>query len=365
MPAPSSRNASFDHIRVLLTLLVILHHTAIVYGGSGGWYWREEPNGSRPLLILFNAVNQSYFMGFFFLLAGYYTPASFDRKGPARYLLDRFLRLGLPLIGYTFVLSPMTIALARTGGGHPFWSDWWLMIRTGQFEPGPLWFAEALLIFALAYTAWRALRREPPLGWSEWPSPAALTLGAAIAAAVAFLIRLQLPVGRNILWLQLGYFPVYVLLFIAGCRTARARLLERVSLAQARPWAVVSAVLFVVMPVMILTRAEQGDFSGGWNLNALFYAFWDPFMAWGIILMMLWFFNTRRARGNRPAALLARSAYGAYIVHPPVLVGLSVAAQSWTAPALMKFAVIGAGACVASFAAAALLVALPGVRRVV
>jgi peptidoglycan/LPS O-acetylase OafA/YrhL len=34
------RNASFDNLRVLLTLLVIFHHVAIAYGGSGGWYWR-------------------------------------------------------------------------------------------------------------------------------------------------------------------------------------------------------------------------------------------------------------------------------------------------------------------------------------
>src|SRR5262249_28734852 len=100
---PAVRNRSIDHLRVLLTALVILHHTAIAYGGSGGWYWREEPNGSKPLLVLFNATNQSYFMGFFFLLAGYYTPGPFDRKGAGRFLADRFLRLGLPLLGYFFI----------------------------------------------------------------------------------------------------------------------------------------------------------------------------------------------------------------------------------------------------------------------
>ena len=31
-------------------------------------------DASNPLPVMFNAINQSYFMGPFFLLAGYYTP---------------------------------------------------------------------------------------------------------------------------------------------------------------------------------------------------------------------------------------------------------------------------------------------------
>ncbi|MCY1373061.1 hypothetical protein D9M69_603110 [compost metagenome] len=63
-----------------LTVLVISHHTAITYGGSGSWFYREVTDSGRPssfLLTLFCAVNQSFFMGMFFLLAGYFTPASF------------------------------------------------------------------------------------------------------------------------------------------------------------------------------------------------------------------------------------------------------------------------------------------------
>jgi len=38
-------------------------------------------------------------MGFFFLLAGYFTPRSLERKGYGHFLCDRFLRLGLPAAG--------------------------------------------------------------------------------------------------------------------------------------------------------------------------------------------------------------------------------------------------------------------------
>ena len=97
----SGRTDFIDRLRVVLTALVIAHHTAISYGGSGSWFYREVTDGGRPsslLLTLFCAVNQSFFMGMFFLLAGYFTPGSLRRKGPARFLMDRGLRLGVPLL---------------------------------------------------------------------------------------------------------------------------------------------------------------------------------------------------------------------------------------------------------------------------
>jgi len=365
MAAPASnRHAFIDHLRVFATLLVILHHTAIVYGGSGGWYWRELPNGSNQLLILFNAVNQSWFMGFFFLLAGYYTPASFDRKGAGRYLADRFFRLGLPLVVYFFFVSPFTIALARTASGHPLWAGWAQMISLRNFEPGPLWFAEALLLFALAYAAWRRWVAPVQPAWPELPGPRTLLVAALGVGGVAFAVRFVMPVGRDIAGLQLGYFPAYVLLFAAGCAAAQARLLERVTPAQARPWAILSAVMFVALPVVMLNTGGVGGFNGGWHFNAAFYALWDPLISWGIILSLLWSFRVYLPGTGAFPAFLARHAFAAYIVHPPVVVGLSLLARGWTLPPLLKFGAVGGAACASAFAAAGLLLLLPGVKKV-
>ncbi|HWA27938.1 MAG TPA: acyltransferase [Lacunisphaera sp.] len=364
MPAPA-RNAFIDHLRVLTTGLVILHHTAIAYGGSGGWYWREQPNASSHLLLLFNATNQSWFMGFFFLLAGYYTPRSFDRKGPRAYLGDRFIRLGLPLAAYYFVLHPLTVALAYPIAGQSFGLRWWNLTKEHEFGPGPLWFAEALLIFALAYAAWRRWGPGPARDLAEWPSHRALLLGALGAGLASFLVRFAVPVGHNVFSLQLGYFPPYILLFAFGCLAARSALLERVSYPLARPWLMTSIFSFVGLLVMAAKPAGQGSFDGGWNLNAAFYALWDPLIGWGITLGLLWFFRTRLAGTNPFADALARRAFGAYIVHPPVVVALCLLARGWTAAPLLKFTVVGALACAASFAVASVLLLVPGVKKVI
>ena len=362
--ASAPRNASLDHLRVVLTALVILHHTAIVYGGSGGWYWKQEPDASQRLLLLFNAVNQSYFMGFFFLLAGYFTPGSFDRKGPARYLGERFVRLGLPLLAYVLVLSPLTIALAHYARGQPFMAAWGERYREHDVEPGPLWFAWALLLFALAYVSWRRLTGIRPGKVSRLPSPVTLLLAAIVVGAASFLVRLAVPVGHNVLWLQLGYFPPYILLFILGCMAAPNQLLERITATDARPWLITSAIMLVLLPVVLVTAAGHGDVHGGWSFNAAFYALWDPLTAWGIILGLLWSFRTYFPEGNRFTEALARQAFGAYIVHPPVVVALSLLARNLPMHPLLKFGLVGMAACVGAFAVSSLLLLIPPLRKV-
>ena len=108
------RDLYIDRLRTIMTAFVILHHTAITYGASGSWFYNElHVSGELPsiLLTLFCATNQAYFMGFFFLLAGYFTPGSLERKGYGQFIGDRFTRLGIPLLAFIFVLGPLTAAM--------------------------------------------------------------------------------------------------------------------------------------------------------------------------------------------------------------------------------------------------------------
>jgi|GEM_PF-2420795 len=71
--ASSNKLLYIDNIKVLLTILVVLHHTFIAYSSSNGWYYNEETSylGVRILATAFVSINQSFFMGYFFLLAAY------------------------------------------------------------------------------------------------------------------------------------------------------------------------------------------------------------------------------------------------------------------------------------------------------
>jgi len=103
---PPARLFHLDNLRVYLTILVILHHTAIAYGAVGDWPIVDPAvdDISPIFLTFFTAVNQSYFMSAFFLLAGYFTPRSLDRKGRASFIKDRLIRLGIPLLLFTTII---------------------------------------------------------------------------------------------------------------------------------------------------------------------------------------------------------------------------------------------------------------------
>ncbi len=370
-PLPNAERSDFlDRIRVMLTGLVILHHTSIMFGGDGGWYVRYPADSTlaQALLTLLCAVDQSFFMGAFFLLAGYFTPRSFDAKGLPRFCKDRLIRLGVPIVVYGFFIGPLTLALAaapNAAGVLPMWGQ--LIVRP-TFNIGPLWFAYALLIFSAAYVLLRLL-----FGQRAWALKRSslrhfnILLMLLIWGIGAFLLRLWVPTGQERWLLQIGYFSSYILLFAIGCAAAPSRLLEHIDGKIAKPWAWIS---LLTIPSLFIYAAMSGAFAGepfelhgGWTLPVAAYAFWEPFVGCGIILMSLW--RCRMAKNPWPIwNRLAPCAYGAFIVHPPIVVSIGLMLSPWQAASLLKFGVAAILAVSASFLLASLIVRLPGARRV-
>jgi peptidoglycan/LPS O-acetylase OafA/YrhL len=372
---PRPRDLYIDRLRSIMTAFVILHHTAITYGAIGGWFWYElKPSRaiSSQLLVLFCTINQAYFMGFFFLLAGYFTPASLERKGYGSFLRDRFQRLGLPLLGFMLILGPLTAAIAHFADTGRFWEVFPYLARHFILIPGPLWFAEALLIFCLGYCAWRKLFGAPLLGSERTPHPVprgrTWLLSALVTGIAALAIRQFIPVGVNIVALQLGYFATYIVLFAIGIAAWRYDWIAKLNWKNARTGIYATVITLPVMPVGVAIAQithSKGDFGGGLSWHAILYALWEPFVAWGLIAAWLLFM---RRYGNAPSTFwswLNRRAYAVYIIHPPVLVGVTVLLHPWIAPALIKFAIAGALACAASWLLSDPLVRLPGLRRIV
>jgi peptidoglycan/LPS O-acetylase OafA/YrhL len=369
------RDFYIDCLRSVMIALVVLLHTAITYGGWGNWFYHELRPSSTPssvILSLFCTTNQAYFMGFLFLLAGYFTPGSLERKGYARFLSDRFLRLGLPLLAFGLILGPVTIAMVSAAAGNGFWSTFVRLWNRREFINGPLWFNQALLMFSLTYCAWRAWfgvslintqrapRPVPSYGW--W------LLSAAGVGAAALAIRQVVPTGVNVIGLQLGYFASYIFLFCLGIAAWRHDWLRQLKWEHARPWITSLAVAWLSMPVVILVASLNGPRepnSSGLSWTAIAYAFWEPFVAWGLIAAWLLVFRRYMNRSSGFWTWVNRRSYAVYIIHPVVLVGISLLLSGWAAPALVKFAVTGILTCTTCWILADALVRAPGLRRIV
>lgn len=101
-------------------------------------------------------------MGLLFLLSGYFSKPSYDRKGPLRFLGDRLLRLVLPLLAYDLLLQPLAFEIARHSPAAPAGlqaaSNGFSFYYSSQFlrlGHGASWFLAVLFVFDLVYAAVR------------------------------------------------------------------------------------------------------------------------------------------------------------------------------------------------------------------
>ncbi|TFL16661.1 acyltransferase family protein [Jannaschia formosa] len=357
-PAPSRTRAFWiDRLRAGLILLVILHHAAITYGASGSWFFKATEATSVPLTFL-AAVNQAFFMGLFFMISGALTPASVDRKGAAAFLSERALRLGLPVLVFGFLLGPLTVALASAPAGDIL-AETGRRILHGNFILGPLWFPAALLVFSIVLAIWPTSTGEtrPVPPFAHWLGLALLTGHAALA------VRQVVPVGATVAGFQLGYFASYVVLFAVGVRAGRNGWLDRLPTRSLwRSIAVGLAALPVLPAVLLSTDAPR--FETGFSLAAISYASWEPLVALGAIAALI---HWTQRHGDRAAAFWAWAAansYGTFILHAPILVGLSRVLDALGVPYAVALPLSVAATALAAFGLTALLRRSAAVRRV-
>jgi surface polysaccharide O-acyltransferase-like enzyme len=349
-----------DNLRILLIILLVLHHLVITYGHSGSWYYLEGRPDDITVLVatLFTAINQAFFLAFFFMISGYFTPGSYDRKGPWPFLKDRLLRLGIPLLFYIIVIDPLIVyALAVNVGGFEG-SLWSFLTRyfEGQylknFSPGtgPLWFVEALLIFTLIYMVLRLLLRPsiaPPQRDGKPPSNLAIAAFALLLGVITFVVRIWLPMGWNFvpLNLQFPYFPQYIALFVVGIIAYRLNWFLGIPTATGKVWLGIAIIcLLVVLPILfVLGGALEGatdPFLGGVHWQSFAFAVWEQFVCMGMVIGLLVLFRERLNHQGVLAKNMAASAYTVFIIHAPVIVLLALALRDISLHPLLKFVLV-------------------------
>ena len=69
----------------------------------------------------------------------------------------------------------------------------------------------------------------------------------------------------------------------------------------------------------------QGRAEGGLSVLAAVYAWWEPFLAWGLILRLLQRCRQRVATLGPLGRRMAQRAFAVFVIHPPVVVAVSLA----------------------------------------
>jgi len=347
--ATETRLLFIDNIRWMLIVLVICHHAAVTYSHVGGWYYLDGPKpglGATFLFATFETFNQAYFMGFLFLIAGYFVPRAFDNKGAGRFLRDRAARLGLPALFFMLVIHPFTVYwLLRTfdDSGIPSLREaYGRFLLSGKVlsATGPMWFAVALLIFCIIYAGLRLLGR--PVALSALPGHGSV-IGLIVAmGACTFLVRIAQPIGVNILNMQLCYFSQYMLLFVVGIFAYRGNWLRRISRGFGMIWLRLALTAGVAgWFVLILTSgALEGNSKsllGGFHWQSAAFSFWESFFCLGVCLGLTVLFRERFKFQGKFSQWMSRNSFAAYLFHTPLLVAVTLALKHVAAPLGVKF----------------------------
>jgi glucans biosynthesis protein C len=379
MQTPKPRLLFVDNLRTFAIVLVLLVHIALTYGASGLWYYKEGSlkGPEYYAFLVFTCTCQAFFMGILFLLAGYFTPASFDRKGSGQFTLDRLIRLWLPVGVFILLIDPFVQYALISAGAWPSPTGLPITLQDlpGLFlNPfsglgfGPLWFIEALFYFTLIYVVWRLAFRTPTKP-RPIPSNLTITLLAIALGAVTFLVRIWLPVGYQfeLLGFQFPFFPQYIVFFIVGIFAYRGDWLSTLPAKTGRLWLSVAGVLWAVFLGMIIYAAATdtvGLYFGGVSWQAAFFAFWEQSFAVCVSIGLLVWFREKLNHQGRIAKLLSDNSFAAYFLQTPILVGLALAVASIEMPLVLKFLLVAPIGVALCFIGAYLVRKIPRVNRV-
>ena len=357
----------------------MMHHLAITYGGPGRWYYNEMgpmSDISTILMMLFLAINQSFFMGFFFMVSSYFTPASVERHGAGAYTRDRLKRLGIPLLFYILVVSPLlNYVLALSRGSDQSIAEFLprFVESLAGLDVGPLWFVETLLFFSLLYVVWwlvfgsRSVRREEE---DSAPSNVAIALFAVALGASTFVLRIWLPVGWVFapLGLQFPHFIQYIALFIVGLIAYQRGWFARLTDSQGKTWGRVVVGLIALFPVIvILGGVLEGNLDaamGGLHWQSFAYSMWEQLMCVAMVVTLLVWFRRRFNTQNRLGRAMSTSAYATYVIHAPVIVLLALGLSGIQMDMGLKLLLLAPVAVSLSFLVGYLIKRLPLARSI-
>lgn len=326
-----------DNLRLLMIAFVVIQHLAVTYSSMGSWYYMD----GRPLGIVqtaafgfYQSFTQGYFMGFLFLLSGYFIPGAYDKKGFAKYIKDRFVRLMVPALFYMIIINPLILYfelgvswITPKPGFFEFFSSY--MTSTDVLNgSGPLWFAIALFIFSVLYGLFRLIRKPRPERWSSGsPRTTNILLLILLIGVFAFLIRTVQPMGTSVLNMQLCYFAQYIVLFIVGIIAYRSDLFSKISLKAGKRW-LFSAIVpgFIVWSaIMLFCGALEGNtnYNGGFTWESAAYALWESFTAVAVSAGLIAVFRERCNAQSKLTKTLSDNAFAVYVFHAPIIIAVA------------------------------------------
>ncbi|MBX7165063.1 MAG: acyltransferase [Pirellulales bacterium] len=370
-PAQPPRLWFVDNLRVFIIIVVLTHHMGNPYGSRGWWYYmlpESQPTSKATSRLMM--LNPSFTMAVLLTFSGYLLPTSFDRRGMRSYTVEKFIRLGIPLLLGGMVMLPLLQYYAfHMHWGYRGYASFWdyyaqAWMGWGERPPnwngpgwpdrnlGHLWYIEHLLFYSVCYGLWRWWFAPGTTRAEHGPLPGHLAiLGYGILIGlITFAVRIfwsynDVTTVLGFLQIDMSHLPQWLPFFFVGLAAYRYQWLYRLPARTGYVWFAVAVALaafnvFVAVlpwfePYFLSLTAHHAGFTLPNFCKSMWESLWCTSAAVGLIVVFREHLQVRLPL----TVAMAASAYAVHVFHPPMVVGLQFAMDSWNASAFTKYAV--------------------------
>jgi glucans biosynthesis protein C len=369
----SKTSLALNNLRGYAILIVVAFHSCIAYIANQPaaapsfdappYQWLAHPIVDPDRFVgfdLFCALQFLYMMQLMFFLSGLFVWPSLRRKGAGQFLLDRFLRLGLPFLIGVYVLMPFAYyPVYRVAAADLSWSQYWMQLHALPFS-----FAFALNIVAAAVywlaprlgevlTRLAAKAADRPLGFC-------LVLAAVSGLAYIPVASVTTPwqwVTFGPIAFQSGFASQYIIYFFAGVIVG-ALPLDRGVLRSDGPlvrrwgrWLAGALATFVlwIVPTALNVKGPGESLPGLQTVADVALVLYAASACVGLAAIFLRFATVRRPIFEG----VAENAYGIYLFHYLFVLWAQYALLRLPLPGVVKGVVVFAVTLLMSWAVSA------------
>lgn len=347
-----------DVIKVFLTCLVVAHHSGQAYGPTGG-VWPVTDNNRANWLGEFFFINASYMMGLYFFISGYFMLFSLKRKTNAQFVKDRLVRLGIPLLFFTFfVFLPFNyLGSVKNTSVFSFLVDTYF--NKPPIATGHLWFVASLLLYSFFYLLFCRSKNKQAEAVTARPFPIYyIFIYILVLTIVSAFVRLKYPIDVWRTWLipvEVAHIPQYLSLFLLGALFNRYQWLDAFKLSTGLMFLGLAVIVYVLNEIL------PGNIKNYW----LTESFVESLLCVGISMALLTLFRHYGNRSNSIIRSLSDNAYGIYLFHVLIVIVLQKVLLSWDVNGNIKFIAVSFIGILLSLGLSVLLRKIELIRRII
>jgi glucans biosynthesis protein C len=156
-----------DWLRIIAVALLIPHHAAITFSYIGDTYVYAPVRDMSPYFFIQSYLFNIWFMRLLFLVSGFSSWHSLQRRSDSGFLLERITKVIIPLVvGICVICPPMAFLRARqsygfTGNLLSFYPEFFRSFASGKYLGwGHLWFLAYLFVYSVILVFFRIAEKR-------------------------------------------------------------------------------------------------------------------------------------------------------------------------------------------------------------